>query len=150
MTRVTAKRDVDCPFSATIEMIEHLHAGGADHRVGPFSSFRTRVHCEIVEVRDHTDETRIHDALTLRWTTPSRIPLPVMSGLITVRPNGLATEVRMEGTYVPPFGAAGRLFDRIVGRHLAQRTVSRFLDELSNSIEREWQKERPGTARTVW
>lgn len=65
-----------------------------------------------------------------------------MSGLITVRPNGLATELRMEGTYAPPLGAPGQLFDRIIGRRLAQRTVNRFLDELRDFVEQEWQKER--------
>lgn len=142
MTRIYAKCEVHCPFSATIEMIERLHASGTEHRVGPFSSIRTRVQCEIAEVPDHTDETRIHDALTLRWTAPSRIPLPVMRGLITVRPNGPATQLRMEGTYEPPLGPVGRLLDLLAGRNLAQRTVDRFLDELRDFIEQEWHKER--------
>ncbi len=140
MTRVYAKRDVHCPFSATIETIQHLHSSGAEHRVGPFSSIRARVQFEITEVRDRTDETRIHDALLLQWKSHSRIPLPVMSGLITVRPNGLATELRMEGTYVPPLGALGLFFDRIIGYHIAQRTVGRFLDEVRDSVEHEWRK----------
>lgn len=142
MTTVFGKRDVRCPFSATIELIEHLHASGAEHRVGPFSAIRTRVQCEIAEVPDRTDETRIHEALQLHWKTPSRMPLPVMSGLITVRPSAPATELRMEGTYEPPLGALGRLFDRIIGRYVAQRTVDRFLDELAVFVENEWQKER--------
>ena len=149
MTRVYAKRAVHCPFSATIEMIKHLHDSGAGHRVGPFSSIRTHVHCEIAEIRDLTDGTRIHEALTFRWRAHSWIPLPVMSGLITVRPNGRATELRMEGTYDPPVGALGRLFDRIIGCRLAQRTVNRFLDELRDFVEQEWQKERRGYAITA-
>lgn len=28
------------------EKIEHLHAGHAEHRVGPFSTIRARVQCE--------------------------------------------------------------------------------------------------------
>lgn len=142
MTRVCARRDVCCPFSATIEAIEILHEDDAEHRVGPFANMRTRIKCEIAEVRDRTDNTRRHQALQLRWQALSRMPLPVMSGLITVRPNGPATELRMEGSYVPPLGAPGRLFDRIIGRHLAQRTLNRFLDELRDLVEQEWQKER--------
>ncbi len=149
MTRVYAKRDVHCPFSATIDMIKHLHDSGAGHRVGPFSSIRTHVHCDIAEIRDLTDGTRIHEALTFRWRAHSWIPLPVMSGLITVRPNGLATELRMEGTYVPPLGPPGQLFDRLIGHRIAQRTVNRFLDELRNFIEQERQKERRDHAITA-
>lgn len=141
MTRVYAKRDVHCPFSVTTEMIKHLHNTGMGHHVGPFPSLRAHVDCEITEIRDLTDGTRIHEALTFRWRAHSWIPLPVMSGLITVRPNGLATELRMEGTYAPPLGVLGQLFDRVIGYRLAQRTVNRFLDELRNFIEQEWQKE---------
>jgi len=146
MTRIYAKRDVHCPFSAAIEMIEHIHDDGAGHRVGPFSSIRTHVHCDIAEIRDLTDGTRIHEALKFRWRAHSWISLPVMSGLITVRPNGLATELRMEGTYTSPLGAVGQLFDRIIGRRLAQRTVNGFLDELRDFVEQQWQKERRGHA----
>jgi hypothetical protein len=140
--QIHAQCDVHCPFSAAIEMIKRLHKNGAEHRVGPFSNIRARVQLEIAEVRDRTDETRRHEALLLRWQAPSRMPLPVMSGLITVRPNGLATELRMEGTYVPPLGLLGQLFDRIIGCHIAHRTVNRFLDELRDSVDQEWQKER--------
>ncbi|HEY8313830.1 MAG TPA: hypothetical protein VIG51_06620 [Candidatus Baltobacteraceae bacterium] len=142
MTQVYAKRDALCPFSATLEMIERLHTSGAKQLVGPLPSIRTHVQWELAEVPDRTDETRIHEALLLKWKAPTRMPLPVMSGLITVRPNGPATELRMEGTYVPPLGLFGEAFDRVIGRHLAQHTANRFLDELRDFVEQEWQKER--------
>ncbi len=66
---------------------------------------------------------------------------PIMRGMITVRPNGPATEVRMDGSYTPPLGAFGELFDRIIGRRIALRTVERFLDQLHDSVEREWQNQ---------
>ena len=142
MTRIHATRAVHCPFSATIEKIALLHKSDGEHHVGPFSSIRSRVQIQFEEVRDYTDETIRHEALEIRWKAPARMPLPVMGGLITVRPNGLTTDLRMEGTYVPPFGALGQLFDRIIGCHIAQRTVNRFLDDLRDFAEQEWQKER--------
>lgn len=142
MTTILGKRDVDCPFSATIEMIGHLQRNNIERHVGPFSHMRARVQFELSEIRDHTDQTRIHEALVLQWKAHSRIPLPIMRGLITVRPNGLATEVRMEGEYTPPLGAFGKMFDQIIGRHIARRTLERFLDKLHAFIEREWQRER--------
>ena len=138
MTRVTARCDVDCPFSATTEMIEHLREDSTQRTVGPFSTLRARVQIETMTIRDDTDQTRIHEAIQLRWKAPSQMPLPIMNGLITVRPNGPATELRMEGTYEPPFGVFGRLFDLLIGRFLAQRTLKRFLDELHDFIEQEW------------
>lgn len=142
MTTIFAKRDVRCPFSVTIELVQRLHRSGAEHWVGPFGAFSTRVECELAEIRDHTDQTRIHEALVLRWKARARIPLPAMRGMITVRPNGRTTEVRMEGRYTPPLGSFGRLFDSLIGRRVAQRTVDRFLDQLRDFVEREWQAER--------
>ncbi len=142
MTEIFSKRDVRCPFSATIEMIQRFHSKGVQHRVGPFSALRTRVEYELQEVPDHTDTTRIHDALTIHWHARSWFPLPVMRGLITVRPNGASTELRMEGSYAAPLGLPGRIFDRIIGRHIAQRTMNRFLDDVHDFAEREWNLER--------
>ncbi len=122
-------------------MIEKLNLGDAGHEVGPFSAMHTRVHCELSEIRDETDQTRVHEALTLHWKARSLLLFPVMRGMITVRPNGQATEVRMDGSYTPPLGVFGELFDRIIGRHIARRTVERFLDQLHDSVEREWQNE---------
>jgi hypothetical protein len=138
-TRVHAECDVHCAFSATIALIERLFSTGADYRVGPFRSIRTHVQLEAAQVRDTTDQTRIHDALRLRWEAPPRFPLPVMHGLITVRPRAPVTELHMEGTYDPPLGALGRVFDRIVGRHIAQRTMNRFLSELRDFVQKEWE-----------
>ncbi len=150
MRTILGKRDVDCPFSATIEMIERLQRNDIERHVGPFSHVRARVRLELSEVCDHTDQTRVHEALVIKWKAQTSIPVPVMRGLITVRPNGLATEVRMEGEYTPPLGAFGTLFDRIVGRHIARRTIERFLDKLRAFIEREWQRERKDyAARTT-
>ena len=65
-----------------------------------------------------------------------------MRGMITVRPNGRFTELRMEGSYTPPLGSFGAIFDRLIGRGLAQRTIERFLDDLQGFVEREWTSER--------
>ena len=139
MTKIYATRDVRCPFSATIELIEHSQRG---HRVGPFAGLRTDVECRLAEVRDETDTSRIHEALVLHWKARKRIPVPEMDGLITVRPNGPATELRMEGRYEPPFGIIGRIFDAIIGRRIALQTVNRFLDDLRDFVQAEWQRER--------
>ncbi|MEO6991836.1 MAG: hypothetical protein ABI346_06235 [Candidatus Baltobacteraceae bacterium] len=66
----------------------------------------------------------------MRWKAVTRFPVPAMRGLVTVRPAGLATRVRMEGTYQPPLGPLGGIFDRLVGRHIAWLTIERFLDDV--------------------
>lgn len=146
MSTIFAIEGVKCPFSATIEMIERLHHSGSEHSVGPFSGLRTPVICDLSEVRDYTDETRAHEALKVHWRANAKLPVPEMNGLLTVRPNGPLTELRMAGRYDPPFGVPGRIFDALIGRFVALRTIRRFLTELRLFIEAEWQKERRANA----
>lgn len=140
MTTILSRRYTHCPFSATIELIERLHRSGAVHTVGPFSGLHTKVRCEFAETRDYTDQTRIHEALVVRWKANSGTPMPVIRGMITVRPKGPATEIRMRAKYRPLLGF--EIFDSIVGRWLAQRTIDRFLDEVKKFVECEWAQER--------
>jgi hypothetical protein len=142
MTTISSNRYTHCPFSATIELIERLHRSGAVHTVGPFSGLHTCVHCELAQTRDYTDRTRIHEALVLRWKVHAPVPVPVLRGMITVRPEGPATEIRMHAKYRPPLGFVGRIFDAVAGRWLAQRTVDRFLDDVKQLVEHEWAHER--------
>lgn len=149
MTHISAVQDVRCPFSGTIELIERLHRSGSEHVVGPFAGLRTPVVCELHEVRDFTDQTRIHEALTLHWKAHARVPVPEMNGLLTVRPNGPLTQLHMDGEYEPPLGLPGRLFDVLAGRFIARRTARLFLTELRTFIEAEWEKERAAYAARI-
>lgn len=146
MTQIVATHDVKCPFSGAIEFVERLHRSGGEHVIGPFGGLRAPVLCDLHEVRDYTDETRIHEALAVHWSARANIPVPEMNGLLTVRPNGQFTQLRMEGTYEPPFGFLGRLFDLLIGRYIALRTIRAFLAELRVFIEAEWEKERASSS----
>jgi hypothetical protein len=142
VTRVSVSKDVHCPFSATVEIIEEFHERHKALRIGPFTKMEGRISCEASEIRDVTDRTRIHEALFMRWASAGLIPIPTLYGLITIRPDGLATEVRLEASYVPPLGALGRVFDRILGWRLVRRTLERFVDDMYEFIESRYGLER--------
>ena len=40
----------------------------------------------------------------------------------------------LEGSYEPPGGVVGRLFDRVVGQKLAARTMDALLDQLAHQF----------------
>ena len=141
MTTVYAERLVPCPFSIAVELIERFHKA-TDHRFGPFPLVQLRVECVLAETPDKTDPARIHEALVLEWRVRGPFPFPRLRALITVRPQSTATKIRVVGSYVPPFGAAGRAFDVLIGRHIARRTIERLLDAVNLFIEREWEAER--------
>src|SRR6185312_3616212 len=121
MTTVHATREVQCPFGSAVELIERFH-GTTNHRAGPFSWLQVHVECSLAETRDYTDPARRHEALVLQWRTHGLFPMPRLRALITVRPHWEATELRIDGSYLPPLGIAGRMFDVFIGRRIALRT----------------------------
>lgn len=142
MNSVAVTIDLRCPFSAAIEYVAiyHKQRSGAD--VLPYTQVVRNIQCAASEIRDVTDETRVHEALLLRWT--SRFPLlpPIIHGLITVRPNGRTTQMRLEATYVPRFGVIGRIIDALVGRFIVRERLHAFLDDVSRYVENAYDLER--------
>jgi hypothetical protein len=57
---------------------------------------------------------------------------PTFGATLTIQRHGKRTELILEGSYEPPGGLAGRLFDRVLGRSLASRTMDDFLDQVVN------------------
>lgn len=47
----------------------------------------------------------------------------------------------IEGSYEPPLGTVGRIFDAAAGRKIAQRTLENLLDSLRTVIETSYQKD---------
>jgi PAS domain S-box-containing protein len=144
MTAIHAERDVRSAFSWTIELIELFHATNLDHRIGPFGWARAHVWCEASQVRDVSDHSRLHEAFSFTWRGSGWLPLPVVHGFITVRPNGQLTRLALDGQYVPPFGALGRFFDFVIGRKVAELALQRLADEMASFVERGEERMRKG------
>jgi hypothetical protein len=74
--------------------------------------------------------------------TAHGIPTPGFSGTLTLSSGEDygETELKLDGRYDPPGGAAGRAFDELLGRRIAHATLSALLngvgDELRESHER--------------
>lgn len=59
---------------------------------------------------------------------------PSFGATLTVRALGQETDLVLEGSYEPPGGVVGQLFDRIVGQKLAARTMDALLDQLAHNV----------------
>ena len=139
-TAVTA--DVRCPFSAAIDYAELFHSEHAGTGIMPYAHLVRHVCCEANEVRDVTDETRVHEALLFRWS--SRLPIfpPLVHGLVTVRPNGRTTRIRIEANYVARFGLIGQIIDLLAGRMVVRKMLRSFMRDLCRYIENTYELER--------
>ncbi len=135
---------VKASFSFAIESAERFFATQSHLLLHGVFSLRTYGLSSHETVVDHTDTTRIHDALRVRWIPNGRLPLPRFEGLLTVRPSSLATDLTLEGSYQPPLGAFGRQFDRLFGYHIARFTMRILLRDLRNFIELDFKKFQSG------
>jgi hypothetical protein len=64
---------------------------------------------------------------------PSWRGFPSFGATLTVRAAGEETELVLEGSYEPPGGVLGRLFDRVLGQKLAVGTMDALLDQLADN-----------------
>ena len=149
MIAVQAVRDVKSPFSLTIELTEAFHAANPEHRVGPFSWAQASFSCEASQVRDVSDTSRRHEALSFNWKGIGWFPLPAVHGFITVRPHGVFTQLTLGWQYIPPFGAIGWAFDAVIGRWIVRRSIERFLRDIAAFVEQQarLQRERDSVPR---
>ncbi len=142
MTGVHAVRDVRCPFSLTIELVESFHAANPKHRLGPIGWARAGFLCEASRVPDLSDRARLHEAFSFSCHGAGWLPVPAVRGAITVRPHSERTRVTLDGQYIPPLGVAGRVFDAVAGRWIARFAIERFMDDLTSFVERGYERLR--------
>jgi hypothetical protein len=147
LSRVVAERVANCPFSVAHDYAEDFFkaaatGGSAIHvplrDVLPTLRGRLRQPVRIVFERrpDYADAGRTHDALDVAWTAGTRL-FPDFHGLLRL---GIVsvdeTRLTLEGTYRPPLGLPGRLFDLVLGRRIARASLRGLLEELADAMER--------------
>lgn len=79
----------------------------------------------------------------LSWTPVGGGPYPDFEGTLTVRADEeySACELELQGAYDPPLGAAGKVFDAVVGSRIAVATAREFLRRLARAIESRYARE---------
>lgn len=87
---------------------------------------------------------REREGIHFRWRAGSRW-LPDFGGTLRF---GIAshreTLLVLDGTYEPPFGTCGAIFDELVGRHVASATASDLLSRVGKSLEADERAFRAG------
>jgi hypothetical protein len=73
----------------------------------------------------------------IRWSAENDGPFPIFDGQLIVQADEVYEMfwLALDGSYAPPGGAAGLLFDAVAGRHIAAATARAFLEHLRNHIE---------------
>jgi hypothetical protein len=144
--RVVVERLVRCPFSVAHDYAEDILAGGPRgvelhvplRDLAPTRGGHLRQHVRLVAQRvpDEHEPGRAHDAMEIDWTAGTRF-FPDFHGALRLRIASVDhTLLTLEGTYQPPFGAFGLVFDLAIGRRIARATMRDLLQRLGDAMER--------------
>lgn len=140
---VMAEEYAACPFSIAQEYAVHYlqraEAGGNEAQIHVPIRFlpaciRRRTAVTFGLHVDVAEAGRLHDEIRLRWSAGTPL-LPDFCGTLRFRIAGQGTDVLIEGTYRVPFGALGRLFDDVIGRHIARASLGDFARRIARRLE---------------
>jgi hypothetical protein len=146
ISRVAVERVAQCPFSVAHEYAEDflreaereiaLRVPIRDFIYGAGGHMHRRVKLVFGLHPDDTEEGRVHDAMLLEWRAGTRL-FPQFHGTLRLRIETVeSTRLTFEGAYRVPFGAAGALFDTVIGQRLARSTMADLLARIVAALER--------------
>lgn len=94
------------------------------------------------------DPLHFDEPWTLHWHPSNGGPFPDFDGTLTVRADEDYTTCALElrGTYEPPLGAPGAMFDAVLGSRVASATAREFLKEIGGRIEERYRTEERAKA----
>ena len=115
---------MDCPFSIAQDYVEDYLRNAEHDKKGAViyaGPFRRRVVFQFGTRNDATEPGRPHDEIVLSWSAKTSL-LPNLHGTLRMRISMPGTLLVLDGRYVPPGGALGAFFDRLVGSRIAGTT----------------------------
>lgn len=96
-----------------------------------------------------SDPMHFDEPWTVCWTPEPGGVYPRFAGTLTVRADEDYTGaiLELEGTYAPPMGAAGRLFDKALGQRIAALTMKTLLRTLASEMMLRYKREEAAKVR---
>jgi len=135
MSTIREFMTVACPFD---EVPDRLY----DHFDGGDAIFPLRVNIGDLRIeRDVEFHLKTKPAypgyklLDVSWAPKDGGPYPTFTGTLSVAQDAVGwSRVEIDGTYRPPFGLAGAVFDAAVGHRIAQGTATELLAEFKRLL----------------
>lgn len=89
-----------------------------------------------VEARRTRGEHSLEDLVLIRWVPEGTGAFPTFEGILSVRANDgdHGSSIELAGNYTPPVGAAGQVFDAVIGHRIARTTAREFLKDVKRAI----------------
>jgi hypothetical protein len=144
MSSILSRISVKCPLNQAGRHLENFFEGhlapGGDHAVVLLQAGERLKHAVDVTLAKAHAAGDMTPRFNVRWTPHGGGPYPEFTGELHVDADEdyNACFIRLEGTYDPPGGAAGQVFDAVVGRTIAQSTGDHFVAAIRDFIEHDF------------
>ena len=147
MTRIARTAHVHIPYGQAIDSVVVFFAERPQLTVRGVASSTADVDVRYDLLYDWTRLLQRYDGLAFAWR-PRWHGFPSFGATLSVQPATEGALFVLEGSYNPPGGGFGRLFDRVIGEKLAARTMDHLLRELTRYVEQRYAK-TPRSALTT-
>jgi hypothetical protein len=140
LVRDALKKDALKVFqSATKAAASHAQSVAAELHVDVAGiGVKTDINIAVKNVEEKTAEPGSFPItrLQLEWEAATMPRLfPLMHGELSIYPlTSTETQLDFSGVYDPPFGAAGKAMNAIVGHRIAEASVHRFVDDVAGYL----------------
>ena len=90
-----------------------------------------------IEAHRTRDAENLNDVIRIAWTPEGTMVFPSFEGTLIVWSEGdpNLSYIELDGSYKPPLGTAGQVFDATIGQSIAHATAREFLKDLKAAIE---------------
>jgi len=150
MTNVVQRHLLACPYGLAKAYLQfelgsdrqlwHLRVPTPAASVNPLVEFAKDVD---VTVRPSVDPMHFDQPWNITWAPHGGGPYPTFVGTLTVRADEDWNVAALElvGSYEPPMGAAGKVFDVLFGARLASATAKDLLAEIGQRLEAHYHRD---------
>ena len=132
MTRIVRTTRTLAPENVVIDRVQNFFSAHPKLQVRALGSSTAEVAVQYDLLFDWLSLAPQREGVAFAWR-PAWRGFPAFGATLTVQQAGEKTELVLEGSYEPPGGVVGRLFDRVVGQKLAARTMDALLDQLARN-----------------
>lgn len=153
ITHIFQSIALDCPFLRAQAHFERTlserslpHAVRLHARLFERGPLPISLHADaLVTYSAAVSPRRLYPAWLVRWTPTHGGPYPDFSGTLTLCTGATpaTSALELSGDYVPPLGAAGRVFDAAVGSRIASAAARGLLEDLATFAAGISEKELP-------
>ncbi|MGP6191026.1 MAG: hypothetical protein ACLPSH_13335 [Vulcanimicrobiaceae bacterium] len=141
MSQIHEFESVRCPFDDVPKFLDTFFAKQTDEDGAAVVELRAplgdlKLEHDVLVTLSPLPPYTGYERLAIRWVPTGHGPYPTFEGVLSVGDEGSGfSRLDIDGSYQPPFGAAGALFDAALGKRLAESAVRELLANLKQSLE---------------